>query len=55
MVPSKNTGEIMSEEKVKTHTIYTPNGKALEVNENMVRLLKEGDKTLKGFSLTKPK
>ncbi len=43
----------MSEPKLTT--IYTPNGKALKVNEYMVACLKAGDKSLKGFSLTKPK
>ena len=43
----------MSDEKLTT--IYTPNGKPLKVNEKMVELLKAGDKSLKGFSLTKPK
>ena len=43
----------MSEEKLTT--IYTPNGKAIKVNDHMVACLKRGDKSLKGFSLTKPK
>jgi len=40
--------------KPKLTTIYTPNGKPLKVNAHMVACLKAGDKSLKGFSLTKP-
>ncbi|WP_372857623.1 hypothetical protein [Pseudoalteromonas sp.] len=43
----------MAEEKLIT--IYTPTGKALKVNAHVVACLKAGDKSLKGFSLTKPK
>ena len=39
----------------KPSVIYTPTGKKLTVNPEMVKLLKAGDKSLKGFTLTKPK
>jgi hypothetical protein len=39
----------------KLITIYSPSGQALKVNEHTVACLKAGDKSLKGFSLTKPK
>ena len=46
----------MSEDsKEKLTSIYGSNGKQLRVNDHMVALLKAGDKTLKEFSLTKPK
>lgn len=48
----------MTEEKkvkVKLTKMYKPNGEEIEVNDHMVACLKAGDKSLKGFSLTKPK
>ena len=45
----------MSDSEPKLTTIYTPNGKPLKVNDHMVVCLKRGDKSLAGYSLTKPK
>jgi hypothetical protein len=43
----------MSEEKLIT--IYKPNGKAIKVNEHTANCLKNGDKTLAGYTLENPK
>lgn len=46
----------MSDEKDEELTIiYNSNGKPLKVNQHMVDCLKRGDKSLNGFSLSKPK